>query len=93
MTIDGTALFGTVTADKLIYVYARPFLDLPEGTGTGLITRGNLTFGSSYNQGGADKFLAAVSGTTLTLGGSRTVDASGYPTTFDTSNTQALTKQ
>ena len=83
ITIAGTGQYGAIIADKLLVTYARPFLNLPEGTGTGVITVNNLSFGSSFNQGGSDKGLGYVSGTTLTFGGDNSAqDAAGYPTTF-----------
>ena len=91
ITIDGTGQYGAITADKVIATYARPFLNLPEGTGVGTITVNNLTFGSSYNQGGTDKFLASITGNTLTFGGnSSALDAAGYPTTFGTPTASAI---
>ena len=84
LTVTSTALFGTVTADRVISVYARPFLNLPEGTGIGTIAVNSLTFASSYNQGGSDKFLVSVGGTNLAYSGGTTLDTNGYPTTFTT---------
>ena len=92
LTIDGTSVISGRTLEKVAITTSAPFPGLAGGTGG--ITANGLNYPNSYNVARTNKNVLLVTATNIIAGNSGgTLDASGYPTTFDINNPDVLTKQ